>query len=448
MEVSVVIRTYNEERWISHCLKAIFSQSFSDFEVIIVDNNSSDSTVAVARRFPISRVITIDKFLPGKAINLGINASKGKFIACLSAHCIPVNQNWLSNLCKSLKSCSSAAGVYGRQVPMSFTSDADKRDLVMTFGKDKRIQIKDYFFHNANSFIRRDVWDLFPFDEEATNIEDRIWAKQVVNAGYKIVYEPDAAVFHHHGLHHHDSSSARARGIATILNKLDGDDVSSLPKSMRPEVAVCAAVFLVQDEFGLSQLEERLLRRAIRDATDASLVDEIFVLSYVEYSFLDATVRWIDRGCQLYRNENLSVESVLSRALTQIESCDVYPDVILYCNHHYAFRPPNLFDQIITEMLTKGFYSVFPSYLDYGHFWVKDSELGCVPLESSMQSRSERVPFMRALYGLGSAISSVEVRAGKIAGKKVGIFPVDSYMYTLNARDIDSEKIIYKILGD
>ena len=47
------------------------------------------------------------------------------------------------------------AGVYGRQLPVSFTGDIDKRDLMLVFGKDYRIQKKDYFFHNANSMIKK-----------------------------------------------------------------------------------------------------------------------------------------------------------------------------------------------------------------------------------------------------------------------------------------------------
>ena len=42
VETSIIIRTKNEERWINSCLKAIFSQTYKDFEIIIVDNDSTD----------------------------------------------------------------------------------------------------------------------------------------------------------------------------------------------------------------------------------------------------------------------------------------------------------------------------------------------------------------------------------------------------------------------
>ena len=76
-KISIIIRTKNEEDWISHCLESVFKQDFQDFEVILVDNNSSDHTVADAKRYPLSKIINVDNFRPGDALNQGIKASVG-----------------------------------------------------------------------------------------------------------------------------------------------------------------------------------------------------------------------------------------------------------------------------------------------------------------------------------------------------------------------------------
>jgi len=147
--ISVIIRTKNEEQWIGHCLKKIFSQKKVNIEVILVDNLSNDKTLDIAKKFPI-KIIKIKNFKPGKAINLGVKKSKGEIIVSLSAHCIPCDDYWLKNLTRNLNN-KKVAGIYGRQIPLPYTSDLDKRDLLNTFGLDKKIQRKDSFFHNANS---------------------------------------------------------------------------------------------------------------------------------------------------------------------------------------------------------------------------------------------------------------------------------------------------------
>ena len=73
----------------------------------------------------------------------------------ISSHCIPVDKFWLKNLVNAIEENSKYAGVYGRQEPMSFSSPSDKRDLLLVFGLDRKIQEKDSFFHNANSIIKK-----------------------------------------------------------------------------------------------------------------------------------------------------------------------------------------------------------------------------------------------------------------------------------------------------
>jgi len=66
--VSIIIRTKNEERWISSCLRGVFNQTYNNIEVIVVDNNSEDQTIRRAKDYPV-KIIEINDFLPGKAIN-------------------------------------------------------------------------------------------------------------------------------------------------------------------------------------------------------------------------------------------------------------------------------------------------------------------------------------------------------------------------------------------
>ena len=168
------------------------------------------------------KIINVTDFYPGKAINEGIRASSGKFIAIISGHCIPKNDSWLKHLIEPLANDRSGllAGVYGRQEPLSSSSPLDKRDLTVVFGLDERIQKKDSFFHNANSALSRDMWKKFPFDENTTNIEDRLWGDTVIKNGYHIFYTPHAIVYHYHGINQGEID--RAEKVVNIIENLEG----------------------------------------------------------------------------------------------------------------------------------------------------------------------------------------------------------------------------------
>lgn len=214
--ISVVIRVKNEERWIGRCLMSVSKQNYPDFEVIVVDNESDDGTLETVRRFD-CRILTISdkEFSHGRALNLGISKASGELMAILSGHCIPVNDRWLTRL-ESAFTSPDIVGVYGRQEPLPDTIDLDKRDLWTTFGKDRRVQEADYFFHNANSMIRKDIWQKLPFNEDLDGIEDRDWGKRVLEHGYRVVYEPMASVFHHHGINHGRDEARAARVVRVI----------------------------------------------------------------------------------------------------------------------------------------------------------------------------------------------------------------------------------------
>lgn len=216
--ISVVIRTLNEEKWLRRCMEALKHQKVPHLEVVVVDSGSTDRTVEVAKRYGCRLVpLEADHFSYGRALNLGIRASRRdhEYIAVLSAHCIPLNDQWAERLLINFTRDEIAA-CYGRQEPLPDSDIFDKRDLWTTFGLDRRLQVKDYFFHNANAMIQKRVWEQFPFDETLSGVEDRAWAKQVIEQGYKIIYEPEASVYHYHGIHQ-GRDPARCERVVKVI---------------------------------------------------------------------------------------------------------------------------------------------------------------------------------------------------------------------------------------
>jgi len=445
-EISIIVRTKNEERWIAHCLAMLYQQDYSDFEVILVDNASTDHTVKVARRFPLAAVINIDKFLPGLALNEGIRASSGRFIVCLSAHCIPKNKNWLSCLRDNFDKDKKLAGVYGRQLPLSFTDPLDKRDLLTVFGQDRRLQVKDYFFHNANSMLRRDVWDKHPFDENVTNIEDRVWGKAVTSAGFHLAYDPEASVYHYHGLHQ-GNSPQRAKGVVSIIEQIDQDTLNDLPDSLRPEQANIIAVIPVQRGLNPNSTAYNLLEGAVASLKCAEYVKNIYLVTSDASLAEKLGILQIDRG-SISNVDLLGIDELLQKSLEIIESLGDFPEALLYVNYDYLHRPEGLFDELIRDAQYKGYDTVFPGFVDYGYYWLKDEDGEYTQTDASMKGRSERQAVFRALYGLGCITSAALVRAGKLVGGKVGILPINDFICTLRLRDSIMENSVKTLITD
>ena len=198
-DVSIVIRTYNEARFLPDLLEAIKQQQYKRFETIVVDSGSIDGTQDIAQK-EVSKVIGIQSrdFTFGYSLNIGIQSASGRVIAIVSAHTLPLDENWLGRLVEPFDD-EKIAMTYGRQIGGRTSKFSEIRDLQRTFGTRRKVLTPPHFFaNNANSAIRKDLWQKHPFDETLLGLEDIEWAKHWMKRGYQVVYEPRAALYHIH----------------------------------------------------------------------------------------------------------------------------------------------------------------------------------------------------------------------------------------------------------
>lgn len=82
--VSVVIPMYNAEKYIGECIESIMAQTFQDFEIIVVDDCSTDNSCAVAEKFVGDKLKLIrrnvNSGMPGIPSNIGLEMSRGEYI--------------------------------------------------------------------------------------------------------------------------------------------------------------------------------------------------------------------------------------------------------------------------------------------------------------------------------------------------------------------------------
>ncbi len=98
MKVSIIIPAYNEEKYLAETLRAVCALDYPDFEVIVVDNASTDRTSEIARQFPV-KVVREEKKGILHARERGRTEAVGEIIANIDADCRPTKA-WLKNAVK------------------------------------------------------------------------------------------------------------------------------------------------------------------------------------------------------------------------------------------------------------------------------------------------------------------------------------------------------------
>ena len=241
VDADILIRCFNEEEWIIRCLNSIENQNVHPNKVVVIDNESNDSSAKRINYYIKKSQLNItyslykndsSKYIPGKCLNQFTKKVTSKYTIFLSAHCIPVHNKWLINLFESIDNDENIIAAYGRQIPTKKSDSRDARDLLWTFGIEEKITEKDIFFHNANSIINSKILQRYPFNEDITNIEDRVWAKKILslNKNFAIKYTPTSEVFHEHGIHQ-SGKKKRADQIIDIVNKYTDKIPYDLPKA-------------------------------------------------------------------------------------------------------------------------------------------------------------------------------------------------------------------------
>jgi glycosyltransferase involved in cell wall biosynthesis len=201
---SVVIPTYNRSAWLREALESIFQQVFEDYEVIVVDDGSTDDTSQMLRQYGNRLVCLTQKNLgPGTARNLGVKHAKGRYIAFLDS-----DDLWfpwtLATYERIAREQDWPAFISGEHFLFTDTKElalVKKEPVEYATFSNYLASAKSWSWYGVSSFvIRRDEFERVEgFAKKWINAEDADFALRMsVSPGFITVHSPVTFGFRTH----------------------------------------------------------------------------------------------------------------------------------------------------------------------------------------------------------------------------------------------------------
>ena len=199
--ISVIIPAYNAGDTLGGCLAALEAQSLTrnQYEIIVVDDGSTDRTAEIARRYDV-RLVRQPNAGPAAARNRGAQAARGEILLFTDADCEPA-PDWIERMLAPFRDpeVAGAKGVYRtrQRKPVARFVQLEYEDKYARMSHQERIDFVDTY----SAAYRRDVFlanggfdPLFP----TASVEDQEFSFRLARKGYRLAFVPQAVVYHRH----------------------------------------------------------------------------------------------------------------------------------------------------------------------------------------------------------------------------------------------------------
>lgn len=285
IQVSVVIPTYNSADFLGEALQSVFDQTFDDYEIIVVDDGSTDNTRSLIERYANRiRYIYQDNGGASKARNRGIAGARGKYIAFLDA-----DDRWEPDKLEKQVGILSANPELG----MVFTDAVgfNENGPLPRTGQKKSLLMQGDVAQNIFMYsgvgtpsvmVRKTVFDRVGiFDEELFLAEDdNMWIRIAAEFPVELIDEPLTKVRDHPNRTTKDKSKLfrmirdNAEALASRYGKASDRILKILPRK------------LAQVQFGMGRyyLEENKYAEARKAFAGGISYDKKFLKNYVYWA--------------------------------------------------------------------------------------------------------------------------------------------------------------------
>jgi len=197
--ISVVIPNYNGSATIRNCLSALYESDHENFEVVVVDDCSSDESTGIIREFP-CRLIRLDKRSgAARARNIGARNSKGDILLFIDSDCV-VERNTLALVNEAVKEHKGDRVVIGgtyTKVPYDDTFFSLFQSVFINYFETRNGKNPDYIASHALAMWSCAFRESGGFKEQFLPIlEDVEFSHRLRSEGYTLVMNPNILVRH------------------------------------------------------------------------------------------------------------------------------------------------------------------------------------------------------------------------------------------------------------
>ena len=204
--VSIIVPVYNGADYIENCIASLLRLKYpkEKYEVIVVDNNSTDPTAAVIKKYAVKYALEDRVQTSYAARNTGIKAARGEIIAFTDADCI-ADENWVKNGVKTFE-IRHVGGVGGQVKPYKPRNYIERYQAGKdVFGQARHLSRENLLQRNGkivtcNAFYRKDVFKKVGlFEPSLVSGGDHDFSLRTQKkTNYTLQYAPDAIVYHQH----------------------------------------------------------------------------------------------------------------------------------------------------------------------------------------------------------------------------------------------------------
>ena len=204
--ISVVMLTYNREKFVKNMIEDVVNQSYRDFEFLIIDNGSNDETPSILKEYANKderiRVITLSGGSIGYARNVGVNSAKGEYVAFVDDD-DRIEKDYLEFLYDLIQSnkadiaiCGTSEGNGSTRVPQCILDEKrvlDGEEAVCLLLERKYVRAA-----TPGKLYKKEILELWPFVENYTHEDIHTQYRYMLSANKVVIYGIDKYYFTRH----------------------------------------------------------------------------------------------------------------------------------------------------------------------------------------------------------------------------------------------------------